>query len=115
MRRDDGRAMFETVTGMQPPEPSSPFLEMTVDFVFGEIWTRPGLTRKERRWIALTAAAANGQAEITQVHVRSALASGDISAEELREFVLHFATYQGWPKGAILSGLVEEAIAAAAS
>ena len=108
-RRTRGREKFAEVTGFDAPEPSDPLTEMTVDHVFGEIWTRPGLTRKERRWIALSCAAAASAERPLRVHVASALGTGDISIDEMREFVAHFAVYQGYPKAATLNAVVEEA------
>ena len=114
-RNERGRAMYEEVNRMAPPPSTSPFMEATVDYVFGEVWDRPGLTRKERRWIALTAVASSGSLAAMQIHVRTALESGDISLEEMREFVLQLALYQGWPKAATLHIVVEEAGARASS
>jgi 4-carboxymuconolactone decarboxylase len=108
-RRAAGRATFEQVNGFPAPEPTQPFLEMTVDHVFGEIWTRPGLTRKERRWIAITGVASAGAEMALRIHVAAALSSGDITVAELREAVTHFAVYQGYPRATVLSAAVEEA------
>jgi 4-carboxymuconolactone decarboxylase len=107
-RRAAGEAMFEEVNGFAAPEPGHPFIDMTVDHVFGEVWTRPGLTRKERRWIAITAVASAGAEMALRVHVGSALRSGDITVDELREAVTHFAVYQGYPRATVLNAIVEE-------
>ena len=109
-RHDQGQATFRDVNGMDPPAPGNPFTDATVDYVFGEIWTRLGLTRKERRWIALSAVASSGAGAALQVHVGTALQSGDITPVELREFVLQFAVYQGWPRATTLHLIVEEAV-----
>ena len=84
----------------EPLPPRDAFTEATVDHVFGEIWTRPGLTRKERRWITLSTVAMTGSAVALRSHLHGALASGDVSREEFAEFVLHFAHYAGWPLAA---------------
>jgi 4-carboxymuconolactone decarboxylase len=108
-RRAAGEAMFAEVNGFPAPGPGHPFLEMTVDHVFGEVWTRPGLTRKERRWIAITGVASAGAEMALKIHVTSALQSGDITVEELREAVTHFAVYQGYPRATVFNMAVEEA------
>jgi 4-carboxymuconolactone decarboxylase len=108
-RREAGRRVFEDVNGFAGPPPSQPLLEMTVDHVFGEIWTRPGLTRKERRWLAISSVTAAGAEMALGVHVGAALRSGDITVEELREAVLHLAVYQGYPKATVLQAAVERA------
>ena len=96
-RRRAARTIFEEVNGFPAPEPTDFFQQASLDHVFGEVWTRPGLTRKERRWITLTTIAMTGAQTALEVHVRSALASGDIQREEMAEFVAHFAHYAGFP------------------
>jgi 4-carboxymuconolactone decarboxylase len=108
-RRARGARVFEEVNGFPAPSAIDPLTEATLDHVFAEIWTRPGLTRKERRWIALSCAGASGSAVAMQAHAASALQSGDITIEELREFVLQFAVYQGFPKATALRAAIEDA------
>jgi 4-carboxymuconolactone decarboxylase len=108
-RRARGARMFEEVNRFPAPQALDPLTEATIDHVFAEIWTRPGLTRKERRWIALSCVGASGSSIAMQAHATSALQSGDITIEELREFVLQFAVYQGFPKATALRAAVEDA------
>ncbi|HEY5097467.1 MAG TPA: carboxymuconolactone decarboxylase family protein, partial [Acidimicrobiales bacterium] len=83
----------------EAPPPVSPFTSHgVVDSVFGELWGRPGLSRRDRRWITLACVAAATVDEPIQTHVYAALASGDITPEEFQEFVLHLAYYAGWPR-----------------
>ena len=98
-RRKRGLEKMEDVMGvaMEPPDP---FTAFTVDAVFGDVWTRPGLTRKERRWISLTLAAASGAPAAYVSHLRAALTSGDISRAEIDEWIVQFAHYAGWPTAA---------------
>src|SRR3954469_617777 len=108
-RHDLGRQTFADMMGYDAPPPASPLIEMTVDHVCGEIWSRPGLTRKERRFITVTAVASAGAEVALQAHVDAALDSGDLTVEELREVVLHFAAYQGYPRATVLHFAVEKA------
>ncbi|MCU1483433.1 MAG: 4-carboxymuconolactone decarboxylase domain protein [Actinomycetia bacterium] len=109
-RHELGQRMFAEVTGRAAPAgPTTPLIEMTVDHVCGEIWSRPGLTRKERRFVTITAVASAGAELALQAHVDAALDSGDLSIEELRELVLHFAAYQGYPRATVLHFAVEKA------
>jgi 4-carboxymuconolactone decarboxylase len=103
-RRARGLEMMEDVMGfaMEPPDL---FTGLTVDAVFGDIWGRPGLTRKERRWISLTLAAVSGQPTAYVSHLRAALTSGDITRAEIDEWLAQFAHYAGWP---IASGVYTE-------
>ncbi len=81
-----------------------------IDQVFAEIWTRPGLTRKERRWIAITCACMTGAPVAMETHLGAALRTGDISLEELQEFVIQFAVYAGHPKATAARTALDTAV-----
>jgi len=77
--------------------------ELTEDFqsfitryAWGEIWTRPGLDRKTRSCITLTALVALNRPEELEMHLRAALRNG-VTTEEIREVLLHCAVYCGVP------------------
>ncbi len=99
-RTELGRAKYQEVMVHEAPPPNSPFTSNgVVDSVFGELWGRPGLTRRDRRWITLACVAAAATVdERIQTHVYAALASKDTTPEEFQEFVLHLAYYAGWPR-----------------
>ena len=96
-KRRRAQALYEEINGFAAPEPTDFFQETALDHVFGEVWSRPGLTRKERRFITLTTVAMTGAEVAMDVHIRAALSSGDLSDEEMREFAAHFAHYAGFP------------------
>ena len=97
-RWDRGAAKFTEVVGRPAPRRGDDYMaDVVIDQVFAEIWTRPGLTRKERRWIAITCACMTGAPLAMQTHLGAALRSGDITLEELREFVVMFSAYAGHP------------------
>ena len=96
-KRDRAKRTYEEVNQFPAHEPPDFFQEASLDHIFGEVWSRPGLTRKERRWITLSTIAMTGAQTAMDVHVRSALVSGDITREEMSEFVAHFAHYAGFP------------------
>jgi 4-carboxymuconolactone decarboxylase len=52
-----GTRMWREVMGHDAPEAVTDFMTMTRDHVFGEVWSRPGLERRERRLISLTCTA----------------------------------------------------------
>ncbi len=81
-----------------PPAAITPFEAATLDFVFGAVWSRPGLSRRQRRLVTLACACAADAVAPINDHMYGALASSDLSRDELLEFVLHFAVYCGWPK-----------------
>ena len=77
--------------------------ELTADFqsfitryAWGEIWTRPGLDRRTRSCITLTALVALNRPEELEMHLRAALRNG-VTPEEIREVLLHCAVYCGVP------------------
>lgn len=110
-RRKRGEEMFRKVTLADPPPPGNTVTDFTLDSVFAEVWSRPGLTWKERRWISLTAAAMTGSPVAIKYHVAAALKSGDITPVEMEEFIIHFAHYAGWPRAAVVQMEVRAALA----
>ncbi len=72
------------------------FQEFITRYVWGEIWSREGLTRRERRMLTLAMLIARGQWDELAFHLRAALAGG-LSAVEVREVILHAAVYCGVP------------------
>jgi 3-oxoadipate enol-lactonase/4-carboxymuconolactone decarboxylase len=79
---------------------TTPFTSVFQDFItryaWGEIWTRPGLSRKTRSCITLTALVAHGHHEELAMHVRAALRNG-LTADEIQEVLLQCAVYCGVP------------------
>ncbi|MFR9793632.1 3-oxoadipate enol-lactonase [Streptomyces sp. MB22_4] len=63
---------------------------------WGEIWTRPGLDRRTRSCITLTALVAHGHQAELAMHVRAALRNG-LTPEDIKEVLLHSAVYCGVP------------------
>jgi 4-carboxymuconolactone decarboxylase len=78
---------------------TDPFMVESADHVFGEIWSRPGLSIRDRRLLCMGAVAAFGQADIFANHAAGALASGDLDADQLQEVVLHLSCYVGASNG----------------
>ncbi|HEY1318074.1 MAG TPA: 4-carboxymuconolactone decarboxylase [Gaiella sp.] len=72
------------------------FQSFITRYAWGEIWTRPGLDRKTRSCITLTALVASNRTEELEMHLRAALRNG-LTAEEIREVLLHCAIYCGVP------------------
>ena len=78
------------------------------NFVFGEVWCRPGLDMRARRLVTVAAVGAADTAVPIRSHVHAALNSGDLTYDEMQELVLQFAAYLGWPKASILEQRVRE-------
>ena len=72
------------------------FQDLITRYAWGEIWTRPGLDRRTRSFITLTALVALGRHEELATHVRAALRNG-LTPDEIKETLLHCAVYCGVP------------------
>ena len=90
--------IYREVMATAAPTPVSPFEATTLDFVFGQVWARPGISRRQRRLVTLSCVCAAGAPGPIDDHMYAALATGDLKIAELLEFTLHFAVYCGWPK-----------------
>jgi 4-carboxymuconolactone decarboxylase len=75
---------------------TAPFQDFITRYAWGEIWSRPGLSRVERSMITLTALAVLRQDEELAMHVRAALANG-LSPGQIQEVLLQVAVYAGVP------------------
>ena len=73
------------------------FQDLLTRYVWGEIWTRPALDVKTRRLLVVATLVALGRWEEFQLHVRAAIESGDVRADEVKEIVLQQAIYCGIP------------------
>jgi 4-carboxymuconolactone decarboxylase len=87
------------------------FQELITRYAWGEVWARPGLDRRSRSIATLAVLVAlRAEGEIA-MHVRAALGNG-LSAEEIKEVILHTAVYAGVPAAnaafAIAQGVVAE-------
>jgi 4-carboxymuconolactone decarboxylase len=114
-RAERGVQTFQEVLGWPMQPPGSPLTEAARDFVFSEVWSRPGLDRRSRRWITLACVCAAGSDVAMRTYMTAALNSGDISEPEMREFVLQFAVFQGFPKAATVEVLLGQIVADLAS
>ena len=92
------------------PEERTPMLDDTIDHLFGEIWSRPGLSVRDRRLLVIGATAALGRADLIEIQVRGALANDELTAQQLREAVLQLQYYVGWGNGTQLHNGVEAAL-----
>jgi 4-carboxymuconolactone decarboxylase len=72
------------------------FQDLITRYAWGEIWTRPGLDRRTRSAITLTALIALGRYDELAMHVRAALRNG-LTRDEIKEVLLQSAIYCGVP------------------
>jgi len=98
--------LYRTVMAVDPPIAETPFALATRAHLFGEIWNRPGLSIRDRRLVTIACVAGADAPKPIDDHVYAALASGDLTHDELEEVTLHFAVYCGWPKASALEWAV---------
>lgn len=104
--RARGLARMKEVYGWQPPEIDGAFFATTVDHLFAEIWSRPGLTDRDRRLVLLGALAAQGRIETAEVQIHAALHNEELTVDELDEIALLLCHYVGWPNGSRLDNAI---------
>lgn len=72
------------------------FQQVVTEFAWGTVWARPGLDRRSRSMVTLTALVALGHYEELALHLRGALRNG-LTREEIKEVLLQAAVYCGVP------------------
>src|SRR5689334_5011446 len=86
-------------------------VQLTDEVLFGDVWERPGLSKRDRSLITVAALVALYRTEQVPGHLRRALDNG-LTAEELVEAITHLAFYAGWPSAmtamATLRKLIEQ-------
>src|SRR5437764_1803013 len=70
--------------------------DLTDDVLFGDIWERPQLSKRDRSLITCAALVAMGKTEQMEFHFPNAIKKG-VTPEELIELMTHLAFYVGWP------------------
>lgn len=73
------------------------FQDLITRYAWDEIWNRPRLDHRTRRMLVLATTVALGRWEEFSLHVRAALESGDLDADDLKEVLLQSAVYCGLP------------------
>ena len=104
MSHDEGMKVRREVLGDEhvdgaierTTEFTADFQDLITRYAWGEIWARPGLDRKTRSCITLTALVASGRDHELAMHVRAALRNG-LTPDEIKEVLLQSAIYCGVP------------------
>lgn len=71
-------------------------VDLTDDVLFGDVWERPQLSKRDRSVITCAALIATGKTEQMGFHFPNAIKNG-VTQEELIEMITHLAFYVGWP------------------
>ena len=77
-------------------ELTEPFQDFITRFAWGDVWTRPGLDRRTRSIVTLTALTSLRAENEIAMHVRAAITNG-LTPAEITEILLHTAVYAGLP------------------
>ena len=76
-------------------------IELTTDVLFGDVWERPGRSKRDRSLITVATLIATSRPEQLKGHLQRALDNG-VTKDEISEVITHLAFYAGWP--AAMSG-----------
>nr|WP_211177526.1 4-carboxymuconolactone decarboxylase [Pseudonocardia acidicola] len=114
----DGLAVRREVLGSQHVDAAleradattAEFQEMITRYAWGGIWTRPGLDRRMRSAITITALVAHGHLAELELHLRAALRNG-LTREEIVEVLMQTAIYCGVPAANSAFGVARRVLA----
>jgi 4-carboxymuconolactone decarboxylase len=103
-RYDDGMEVRREVLGDEHVDRATAnatdltrdYQQLITEYAWGTIWTRPGLDRRSRSLITLTALVARGHHEELAMHIRAARRNG-LTVDEIKETLLQTAIYCGVP------------------
>ncbi|MGB3894281.1 MAG: carboxymuconolactone decarboxylase family protein [Mycolicibacter sinensis] len=110
--RSQGLAKMNEVYGWEMPNiEGDPYFDLTVDHLFGSIWTRPGLSMRDKRIMTLTAVTAIGNRDLAEIQINAALLNGELTETELKEMAVFLTQYLGFPLGSALNGAVDVVVA----
>jgi 4-carboxymuconolactone decarboxylase len=93
----------EAVRGLVPK-----LAEISDQVIYGDVWERPGLSRRDRSLITVAALVAMGREKQLDGHLGRALANG-VTKDEIGELITHLAFYAGWP-AAMTAALVAKEV-----
>jgi 4-carboxymuconolactone decarboxylase len=116
-RRAKGVELFNEVycnsLGPVPPPGESAFYDYMLETLFGTLWADPTLSIRDRRLLLIGAVSALGDTNILTIQLRSALARGEFTPEQLDAIGLFMTQYVGYPRASALLGVIQQVKAAA--
>ncbi|HVB90959.1 MAG TPA: carboxymuconolactone decarboxylase family protein [Acidimicrobiales bacterium] len=112
-KRAAGIAKMEEVYGFSVDPDTLPgaYAAMTVDHLFGSVWTREALGIRDRRLLTMGVLAALGKTDLLDIQFSSALERDEVTPEQVREIVVHLTHYIGWPLSTGMNQVAETVIA----
>jgi alkylhydroperoxidase/carboxymuconolactone decarboxylase family protein YurZ len=104
----------DIATGMASSEPAMSFgsemSRLAFENAYMQLWTRPGLTLRERSLVTISMLIAQGNEHELEVHIASGLRNG-VTPEELEEVIYQASAYAGFPKAADAMAIATRVVA----
>lgn len=97
LRRKGLEKMNEVYGWEMPNIEGDAYFDLTVDHLFGSIWTRPGLSMRDKRIMTLTAVTAVGNRDLAEIQINAALLNGELTETELKEMAVFLTHYLRFP------------------
>ncbi len=113
-RRRRGLAKMNEVYGWEMPDLPGDYFALTADHLFADIWSRPGLSMRDKRIMTLSVVTALGLRDLAEIQVNATLGNGEMTEADLREMAVFITHYVGFPLGSTFNNVVEKVIAARA-
>lgn len=104
--RRRGLDMMTKVYGWDMKDGPGEHFAVTADHLFADIWSRPGLSIRDRRLLLLGALTAQGLTDVAEIQIGAALQNEELDEEQLREIALFLCHYVGWPLGTKLDSTI---------
>ena len=110
--RRKGLEKMNEVYAWEMPDMPGEYFALTVDHLFGTIWTRPGLSMRDRRMMLLGGVdrAGSGRAD-GGADQRDPDTTSELTVEELKEMAIFLTHYVGFPLGSKLDGAINRVVA----
>lgn len=109
--RRKGLAKMKEVYGWEMPDLPGEYFALTADHLFADIWSRPGLSMRDKRLVTLSVVTALGLPDLAEIQVGAALHNAEMTEEELRAIAVFITHYVGFPLGSTFNNVVEKVIA----
>jgi 4-carboxymuconolactone decarboxylase len=109
--RRKGLDKMKEVYGWEMPDLPGDYFALTVDHLFADIWSRPGLSMRDKRLVTLSVVTALGLSDLAEIQVNAALSNHEMTEAELREMAIFITHYVGFPLGSTFNSVVEKVVA----
>lgn len=113
-KRAKGVKAFNEVYGGMMTAPDEPtgdeFFEIMMEDLFGNIWSREGLSLRDRRLFTMGIIVGLGEPDVFGIQVETGLSSGHLTEAQVNEMILHMVQYAGYPRTTSMRGAAGKAI-----